>query len=69
MKIRFDSAFGRWLRLYGGVHWTALSEAVYAFLSHRYVAWGRLRYDLLETAFGGQRSLDELEDDLLPRIC
>ena len=24
---------------------------------------------ILETAFGGQRSLDELEDDPLPRIC
>jgi hydrogenase expression/formation protein HypE len=24
---------------------------------------------VLDTAFGGQRSLDELEDDPLPRIC
>ena len=24
---------------------------------------------ILETAFGGRRSLDELEDDPLPRIC
>lgn len=24
---------------------------------------------ILDTAFGGQRSLDELEDDPLPRIC
>jgi hydrogenase expression/formation protein HypE len=24
---------------------------------------------VLTTAFGGQRSLDELEDDPLPRIC
>ena len=24
---------------------------------------------MLETAFGGQRALDELEDDPLPRIC
>jgi hydrogenase expression/formation protein HypE len=24
---------------------------------------------VLATAFGGQRSLDELEDDPLPRIC
>ena len=24
---------------------------------------------ILETAFGGQRSLDELEDDPLPRSC
>jgi hydrogenase expression/formation protein HypE len=24
---------------------------------------------ILETAFGGERALDELEDDPLPRIC
>jgi hydrogenase expression/formation protein HypE len=24
---------------------------------------------ILDTAFGGQRALDELEDDPLPRIC
>jgi hydrogenase expression/formation protein HypE len=24
---------------------------------------------VLDTAFGGQRSIDELEDDPLPRIC
>jgi hydrogenase expression/formation protein HypE len=30
---------------------------------------GGPRQVILETAFGGQRSLDELEDDPLPRIC
>jgi hydrogenase expression/formation protein HypE len=24
---------------------------------------------ILDTAFGGERSIDELEDDPLPRIC
>ena len=28
-----------------------------------------LQQVVLDTAFGGQRSLDELEDDPLPRIC
>jgi hydrogenase expression/formation protein HypE len=34
---------------------------------------GEIRADgpqvILETSFGGQRSLDELDDDPLPRIC
>jgi len=29
----------------------------------------RLMQDVLATSFGGERVLDELEDDPLPRIC